>query len=85
MNRVYDEARDLPIMASYHEYWQRAADVLASAWPVTGRRKVLLNAAIALALGFDTWRTLIRTHNLTDEQAVELMLRLACNCSPNSG
>ena len=33
-------------------------------------------AGIALALSFDTWRTLVQEQALTDEQAVELMLRL---------
>jgi AcrR family transcriptional regulator len=80
MSKVIADARDLPIMAPYHAHWRRAADVLAAAWPVTGRRKVLLLAALALALSFDTWRTLVREQSLTDDQAIELMLRL-CDCT----
>jgi hypothetical protein len=36
----------------------------------------MLRAGIALALSFDTWRTLVREQGLTEEQAVDLMLRL---------
>ena len=38
-------------------------------------------AGIAVALSFDTWRTLTRDEQLTDHQALELMLRLACDCA----
>jgi len=84
MSRVIADARDLPIMAPYHVHWQRAADVIVAAWPVKGRRKVLLRAAVGLALSFDTWRTLIRDQGLTDDQAIELMARLTDKDSPTS-
>jgi AcrR family transcriptional regulator len=71
------EARDLPIMAPYHRFWDDAADVLTQAWRVRGRRRVSLEAAIALALSFDTYRTLTQEQHLTDDQAIELMVRLA--------
>jgi AcrR family transcriptional regulator len=81
MSRVIADARDLPIMAPYHAHWRHAADVIVASWPVTGRRKVLLRAAVGLALSFDTWRMLIRDQGLTDDQAVELMMRLAAEDS----
>jgi len=84
MIQVLAEARDLPVMAPYHAHWQRAAEVLAAAWPVTRRRKTLLMAALALALGFDTWRLLVRAQRLTDDQAIELMMRLACDCQTDA-
>jgi hypothetical protein len=64
-------------MAPYHEYWCRAADVLAAGWRVRGRRKELMRAGIGLAIGFDAWRALVREQGLSDAAAVELMLRLA--------
>lgn len=76
MSRVIADARDLPIMEPYHAHWRRAADVIVAAWPAKGRRKVLLRAAVGLALSFDTWRTLTRDQGLTDDQAIELMTRL---------
>ena len=80
MTRVLADARDHPVMAPYHGHWQRATDVLSAAWRVRGQRRALLRAAIALALSFDTWRTLIRERQLSDDQALELMLRLTCDC-----
>lgn len=70
------EARDLPMMAPYHAFWDRAAETLAAAWRVRGRRRSNLKAAIALALSFETHRTLTREQHVTDEQASELMARL---------
>jgi hypothetical protein len=37
----------------------------------------MLRAGIALALSFDTWRTLVREQHLDEEQALEVALRLA--------
>jgi AcrR family transcriptional regulator len=71
------EARDLPMMDPYHAFWDRAAETLAAAWRLRGRRRANLKAAIALALSFDTHRTLTREHQLTNDQAITLMTRLA--------
>jgi AcrR family transcriptional regulator len=76
MTHVLADARDHPVMAPYHAHWQRAADVLAAPWRTRGRRRAMLRAGIALALSFDTWRTLVREQGLTEEQAVDLMQRL---------
>ncbi len=82
ISHVLADARDHPVMAPYHEHWQRATDMLVEPWPVRGRQRKTLRAAIALALSFDTWRTLSEDHGLTDPQAVKLMLRLARPCDP---
>jgi AcrR family transcriptional regulator len=71
------EARDLPVMAPYHAFWDNAADVLTAAWHIRGRRRARLKAAIALGLSFETHRTLTREQQLGDDQAIELMTRLA--------
>jgi len=84
MASVLAESRDQPIMVPYSDHWDRAADVLVAPWRARGRRKTSLRAGIALALGFDTWRTLTHDHGLTDKQAVALMLRLACDCPSQS-
>ena len=78
--QVSGEARDSPVMAPYHAHWRRAAGVLLAAWPPTARRDAKLQAALALALSFDTWRQLVREQGLSDKQAVELMLRLTGDC-----
>jgi len=71
------EARELPMMTRYHDFWDAAAEVLAAAWRVRGRRRSNLKAAIALALSFDTHRTLTRERHLTEGQSIELMVHLA--------
>jgi AcrR family transcriptional regulator len=76
MTRVLAEARHLPIMEPYHTYWKRAADVLAAGWSVAGRRRTLLKSGLALAVSFDTWRTLVQEQQLTNAQAIELMMKL---------
>ena len=73
---VLADARDHPVVAPYHEHWRHATDVLLEPWRARGRGRALLRAGIALALSFDTWRTLAREQGLTDDQAVELTLRL---------
>ena len=80
--RVLAEARDLPLMAPYHDYWRGAAEVLAEPWPGTAREMALLKAGLALALSFDTWRLLVRGQGLSDGQAVGFMMRLTCDCAP---
>ena len=64
----------------YYNHWRRAADVVAAAWRVRGRKRLLLRSAIWHAIAFSTWRSLVRDQGLTDGQAVELMLRLTCEC-----
>lgn len=82
MNHVLAEMRDDPLMAPYHDHWQHMAEILIAPWPVTGHGKNMLKAAIALALSFGTWRALVQENGLTESQAVELMLRLTCDCPP---
>src|SRR5436309_11337876 len=79
ITRVLADARDHPVLAPYHAHWRHAADVLTEPWRERGRRRTLLRAGIAVALSFDTWRTLICDEQLTDQQALELMLRLTCD------
>ncbi|MGB3099677.1 MAG: helix-turn-helix domain-containing protein [Solirubrobacterales bacterium] len=70
---------DIPeheVVQPYHELWSRASDVLLEPWRARGRRRTLLRAGIALALSFHTWRQLIREQELSDEQAIELAMRL---------
>jgi AcrR family transcriptional regulator len=74
---VLADARDHPVMAPYHAHWQHAADVLVAPWRARGRRRTLLRAGIALALSFDTWRLLAGNEGLTDDEAIDVAVRLA--------
>jgi AcrR family transcriptional regulator len=77
MTHALADARDHEVMEPYHAYWSHATDVLVAPFRVKGNARALLRAAIALALSFDTWRTLVRDHGLSDEQTVRVALRLA--------
>ena len=77
MTHVLADARNHEVMQPYHEHWRHAVEVLLTPWQARGRRRTLLRAAIALALSFDTWRTLVCDNGLTNDQAADVMLRLA--------
>ena len=70
------DARDHPVMAPYHDHWSRAVRVLLEPWPTSGRRRKQLRAALALAVSFDSWRTLVRDQHLSHPQAIDLIARL---------
>jgi AcrR family transcriptional regulator len=72
MTRVLADARDHEVMAPYHEYWRHATDALLTPFQARGTRRALLRAGIALALSFDTWRTLVRDQGLSDAHAVDV-------------
>jgi AcrR family transcriptional regulator len=74
--RALADARDHPVMAPYHAHWARAVRVLLEPWPVRGRRRKQLRAALALAVSFDSWRTLVRDQRLSHPQAIDLVERL---------
>jgi AcrR family transcriptional regulator len=81
MTHVLSDARDHEVMGPYHAHWRHATDVLLKPWPARGRPRRLLRAAIALGVSFDTWRSLTRDSGLSDEQAIELALRLTCDAA----
>ena len=61
-------------MARAAGWYEAATGVLAEGRPGDAARA---RAAIAHALAFDTWRSLVRRQGLAPEEAVELMQRLA--------
>jgi hypothetical protein len=42
----------------------------------------VISAAIAHAAEFTTWQSLVRTHGLTNRQAVDVMVAMVC-CAAN--
>ena len=77
ITRALADARDHPVMAPYHAHWARAARVLLEPWPPTsGRSRKQMRAALALAVSFDSWRTLVRVQRLSHAQAIDLIERL---------
>jgi AcrR family transcriptional regulator len=76
IGRALADARDHPVMAPYHRHWAEAARVLAAGWRATGGRAAERRAGIALALSFDSYRTLVREQGLSIERAARLLERL---------
>ena len=54
-------------------YFELAGDALAHGRPERGARRRRARAAIAHALAFETWRSLVRDQGLDADEAVELM------------
>ena len=76
MTHALADVREHEVMDPYYALWELAREVLLEPWRARGQRRTLLRAGIALALSFDTWRQLVREQGLSEEQAIELGLRL---------
>jgi AcrR family transcriptional regulator len=64
------------VLATYAPYWTRVSTILLDGWQPAADQQPLLAAAVGHALEFQTWRTLVRQHGLTDMEVVELMVCL---------
>ncbi len=65
---------DAEIMGPIFVHWERMKHSLAIGWGSSDDPPQLLPGAIGLALDFQTWRAMARTQDLSDEQAIELMV-----------
>jgi AcrR family transcriptional regulator len=85
------DIRDLPkVIQSELQQPVRLQASLVPGWP-TRMKRPQLKAALALALDFATWRTIVREQGLSQEQAIQLMMnvvvcggtmRLSVNAKP---
>jgi AcrR family transcriptional regulator len=83
-NVLRDAQGDAEVNANLREvlkpmtaHWERMKEILATALEVSEERpQQLLRGAIGVALDFQTWRTMVRGQGLTNEQAIELMVRM---------
>lgn len=74
MGHVLADARDHPVMAPFHRHWDGAVEALCAGSGARGRRRTRLRAAVALALSFDTWRTLVGERGLSVDEACDLLV-----------
>jgi AcrR family transcriptional regulator len=82
MTPVLADIPEHEVVQPYFELWSHATDVLLDPWRSRGRRRSMLRAGIALALSFHTWRQLVREQGLSEEQAIELAMRLVSEREP---
>ena len=87
---VLRDAETMPALASLLEgtvvrYLRSVRDLLAEGWEVRdeGRRRLL--AMLALAIDFQTWRSLERGSSLSREEAVQIMLEAVRACVSHPG
>ena len=62
------------IMVPFDQYWETVRDTIADAFEASGDRQEELLGAVALAQDFQTWQTLVRQQELSQDRAVELMV-----------
>ena len=77
-------ARDVPqlpalaaVLSSWDEFVAQVREGLLDGWEVQGPARARVQAAIAHALRFETWRSLARAEALGDAEAADLMVTLA--------
>ena len=75
--------RDLPavpalaeVAADLPRFYAAVRALLAAGWTLPDERHALVLAVLGHALDFEAWRSLARRQELTDEQAVDVMVRL---------
>ena len=61
-------------MVMLYQHWGKMRDTIAEAFGASGERREELRGAVALALDFKTWRTLVRQQGLDQDRAVRLMV-----------
>ncbi len=77
MPHLKDDPDVREIMRPIIDHWERMQRALAAGWKShTSHSRPLLLGAIGLAVDFQSWRTMVRKQDMTDEQAVELMVRM---------
>lgn len=58
------------------QHWDRVRDVLGTGWDATGDEREVLHALLGHALGFWTWKSLVREQGMDERDAVEAMVGL---------
>jgi AcrR family transcriptional regulator len=77
MPHLRDDPDVREIMRPIIDHWEQMQRALVAGWKShTSHSRPLLLGAIGLAVDFQSWRTMVRKQDMTDEQAVELMVRM---------
>ncbi|HYF40775.1 MAG TPA: hypothetical protein VD930_13855, partial [Gemmatimonadales bacterium] len=76
--------RDVPelpalaaVLSPWEEFVGQVQQELLERWQVSRRARARLKAAVAHALRFETWRSLVRGEDMEDGEAADLMVALA--------
>ena len=78
-SRTASDLDEIPVLrevlAPFFAYWKRVHQILCAPWRVSGRARTRVRALIGHALGFQTWRSLVREQGLKEAEAVDLIVR----------
>lgn len=72
------------VLVEMLRYVSSVQEILAQGWSDAGTEKELHIAVIGHAIDFETWRSLVRRQGLTDERAIEVMVRMVCSVTNQS-
>jgi AcrR family transcriptional regulator len=78
-NLIRDEATNETVkraFGGFHAFMRAARDILMTGRGLRGRARGRTQAAIAHAIAFSTWQSLVREQGLEDPDAVDLMMGL---------
>jgi AcrR family transcriptional regulator len=82
LENVQRDAAVMPLVAEMNAYRVRylgeIRDLLLRAWPARGKARTRVRRAIGHALEFRTWQSLVRRQGCATDEAVQLMVALAC-------
>lgn len=81
LEKALRDAAVMPVVAEMNayrvRYLEEIRDLLVTGWPARGAARGRLRQAVAHALEFGTWQSLVRRQGCRPEGAVQLMLGLA--------
>jgi AcrR family transcriptional regulator len=85
LDNVLRDEREMPILTElltrFREYMAVAHDILMGGRHLTTADRRRTSSAIGHAINFTTWRSLTRDNQATDEEAIDLMVRLVATAS----
>lgn len=84
MTRIQADGADAEVRDPYRRLWRAGGGVLAAPFGLTGEAALRLRAAVDLGLSFEAWRMLVREEGLSDEQALDLVLRMCAAAAGES-
>jgi AcrR family transcriptional regulator len=74
--KIGADGAEAEVRDPYRRLWKAGGGVLAAPFALTGEAALRLRAAIDLGLNFEAWRLLVYDQGLSDDQALDLVLRL---------
>jgi hypothetical protein len=83
-SNVRESSFHAEIMEPILLHWERMKQSLATGWESYEGSPRLVLSAIGFALDFQAWRVMARTQDLSDEQAIELMVGMV-RCAAGVG